>query len=124
MNNRRSLGRGNHEDEDVMRMTDRDKWGKIVRDAWIKWAMTQENPKASWLVPYDDLSEPDKEADRQIAEAVLQAMAISLNQERLPLAEKISEQEYTKGELNRFKDLQEAFFGILGQTTREQTIYE
>jgi len=46
--------------------------GQIVREAWVKWAKQQPNPKPSWLVPYDELSEADKEADRQIGEAVLQ----------------------------------------------------
>lgn len=50
-------------------VTDRDAGGRIVREAWVRWARTQPNPKPSWLVPYDDLSEPDKEADRQIFEA-------------------------------------------------------
>ncbi len=49
---------------------DRDTLGRMVREAWVRWAQTQPNPKASWLVPYDELSEPDKEADRQIGEAV------------------------------------------------------
>lgn len=49
----------------------RDRLGRIVREAWVKWARTQPKPKPSWLVPYDDLSEPDKEADRQIGEAVV-----------------------------------------------------
>ena len=49
---------------------DRDRLGRIVREAWVKWAQTQPNPKPSWLVPYDELSEPDKEADRQIGETV------------------------------------------------------
>ena len=52
---------------------DRDKLGRIVREAWIVWAKTQPNPKESWLVPYDNLSESDKEADRQIGEAVIAA---------------------------------------------------
>lgn len=47
--------------------------GRMVREAWVMWALTQPNPKASWLAPYDDLSEPDKEADRQIGETVWQA---------------------------------------------------
>lgn len=42
----------------------------MVRETWVRWAQTQPNPKPSWLAPYDDLSEPDKEADRQIGEAV------------------------------------------------------
>jgi len=49
---------------------DRDKLGRLVREAWIRWAGTQPSPKPSWLVPYDEISEPDKEADRQIGEAI------------------------------------------------------
>lgn len=50
----------------------RDFLGQIVREAWVKWAKQQPNPKPSWLAPYDKLSEADKEADRQIGEAVAQ----------------------------------------------------
>ncbi len=49
---------------------DRDTAGRMVREAWVRWAETQPSPKLSWLLPYDDLSEPDKEADRQIGEAI------------------------------------------------------
>jgi hypothetical protein len=48
----------------------RDTLGRMVREAWVRWAQTQDNPKPSWLVPYDDLEEQDKEADRQIGEAI------------------------------------------------------
>lgn len=48
----------------------RDLLGEAVRDAWIRWASSQPNPKPTWLVPYGDLSEPDKEADRQIGEHI------------------------------------------------------
>jgi len=51
-----------------------DALGRIVRDAWIRWARKQPHPKASWLVPYDKLSEADKEADRQIGMAVEEAV--------------------------------------------------
>lgn len=51
-------------------VVDRDYGGRLVREAWVRWALTQPNPKPTWLVPYDELSEPDKEADRQIAEAL------------------------------------------------------
>lgn len=44
----------------------RDYLGRIVRQLWIQWAEMQSNPKPSWLVPYDQLSEADKEADRMI----------------------------------------------------------
>lgn len=48
----------------------RDDLGRMVREAWVRWAQTQPNPKPTWLVPYSELPEPDKEADRQIGEAV------------------------------------------------------
>jgi hypothetical protein len=50
---------------------DRDTLGRFVREAWVRWALAQPHPKPSWLVPYDDLSEADKEADRQIGEAIV-----------------------------------------------------
>jgi hypothetical protein len=53
---------------------DRERLGRVVREAWIKWARQQPSPKASWLVPWDGLSDPDKEVDRQIAEAVAAAL--------------------------------------------------
>lgn len=49
---------------------DRDVLGRMVREAWVRWAQTQPNPKPTWLVPYADLDECDREADRQIGEAV------------------------------------------------------
>jgi hypothetical protein len=49
---------------------DRETLGRMVREAWVRWALTQPSPKPSWLVPYDALDEPDKEADRQIGESV------------------------------------------------------
>lgn len=49
---------------------DRDTLGRFVREAWVRWAETQPSPKPSWLLPYDDLAEIDKEADRQIGEDI------------------------------------------------------
>lgn len=49
---------------------DRDLLGRFVREAWVRWAQAQPDPKPSWLVPYDELAEPDKEADRQIGETI------------------------------------------------------
>jgi hypothetical protein len=51
---------------------DRDWLGRMVRHAWVEWAKTQDAPKAHWLLPYDELSEPDKEADRQIGEYLIE----------------------------------------------------
>ncbi len=48
----------------------RDNLGRVVREAWVNWAKTQTYCKDSWLVPWNDLSENDREADRQIGEAV------------------------------------------------------
>ena len=48
----------------------RDRLGRRVREIWIVWAREQPNPKASWLVPYDDLTEPEKEVDRRIGAAI------------------------------------------------------
>lgn len=47
-----------------------DALGRLVRETWIGWALQQPDPKPSWLVPYDHLSERDKEADRCIGKAV------------------------------------------------------
>ncbi|WP_186214671.1 hypothetical protein [Burkholderia gladioli] len=44
--------------------------GAMVRNAWVKWARQQPSTKSTWLVPYEQLAEADKEADRQIGEAV------------------------------------------------------
>lgn len=42
--------------------------GKRVRAVWAQWAREQPNPKPSWLLPWDKLSEPDREVDRRIGE--------------------------------------------------------
>ena len=92
-----------------MTTEDRDTLGRVVRDAWIAWARTQSDPKPSWLVPYDKLSEDDKEADRQIAETVL----ADLNARRIWLAEKKSRGGLTVGEAEEFTVLQEGCFAAL-----------
>ncbi len=48
---------------------DRESGGKLVRETWIAWSKEQPNPKPSWLVSWEELSEPDKEVDRRIWEA-------------------------------------------------------
>lgn len=44
----------------------RESLGKRVRSLWVAWAEQQPHPKASWLVPWDGLTEPEKEVDRLI----------------------------------------------------------
>lgn len=47
---------------------DREHLGQEVRAEWVAWAREQPNPKPSWLVPWEGLSEPDREVDRRIGE--------------------------------------------------------
>lgn len=49
----------------------RDELGQVVRLSWIRWAAQQAAPKPSWLLPWANLDEPSREADRQIGEALL-----------------------------------------------------
>jgi len=58
---------------------DREYLAREVRVAWVRWAEQQANPKPSWLVPYDGLSEPDKEADRQIGEHIQSIVLAALS---------------------------------------------
>ena len=48
----------------------RDSLGRRVREVWIHWASQQNSPKSSWLVPWDQLSESEREVDRQIGESL------------------------------------------------------
>jgi hypothetical protein len=51
--------------------TNREDGGKLVRGAWIKWARTQPDPKHSWLIPWEKLSEEEKEAECQVWETIV-----------------------------------------------------
>lgn len=61
-------------DEDMGPKSGKEKFrnflGRLVREAWVRWALTQPSPKPSWIEPWENLAEPDKEADRQIGEAI------------------------------------------------------
>lgn len=57
------------------KMSNREELGRLVREVWIEWAREQPNPKPSWLVPWEDLSEPDREVDRRIGERLAAAGA-------------------------------------------------
>lgn len=50
---------------------DREMLGREVRAVWIEWAREQPSPKASWLEPWERLSEPDREVDRRIGERLV-----------------------------------------------------
>lgn len=51
-------------------MKSREELGQLVRKVWIEWARQQPDPKPSWLVPWEQLSEADKEVDRRIGEVL------------------------------------------------------
>lgn len=59
--------------------------GRLVRDVWVAWACERENPKNSWLVPWDELDDSQREVDIRIGEAV--AIAVRA-QSRLDVLEK------------------------------------
>jgi hypothetical protein len=62
---------GSQEDDFGAWCTQRREWlGRIVREVWVRWAKEQPEPKPSWLVPWDGLTEPEQEVDRRIGEAV------------------------------------------------------
>jgi hypothetical protein len=69
----------------------REDGGKLVRDAWIEWAQSESDPKPSWLVPWDGLREPDKEADRQIWEKIVDPYAPLTPHELKYLAQLVDE---------------------------------
>lgn len=52
--------------------------GRIVREAWVRWARLQPSPKPSWLVPYDELCEADRDADDMIGESVARAVMLAI----------------------------------------------
>jgi hypothetical protein len=53
-----------------MKDEDREQCGRIVRRVWVEWAREQPNPKPSWLLPWEELSEPDREVARRIGETL------------------------------------------------------
>lgn len=60
-----------------------DELARAAREAWVKWASVHlvDRMKPQYMVLYDDLSERDKECNRQVAKAVVTKLALmSLNQ--------------------------------------------
>lgn len=49
----------------------RELYGREVRHVWMQWAKEQPNPKPSWLVDWDVLTEAEREVDRRIGEALV-----------------------------------------------------
>lgn len=83
---------------------DRDAGGRLVRDAWISWASVQPAPKESWLLPYDELSEPDKEADRIIAEWISLPLIARAERAEQQLAAEREAHAQTRGDRDNLKE--------------------
>ena len=63
-------------------MPSREDLGRLVRQAWVQWAYEQPVRKPSWLVPWCDLSEPQREVDRRIGERIATVVADDLRTQR------------------------------------------
>lgn len=74
----------------------RDEVGKIVRDVWIKWAHEQRSQKTSWFVPYEELTEADKEVDRRIGETLYD---LGIEQGKASLKQELSDCQTERGNL-------------------------
>lgn len=46
--------------------------GRLVRQVWLDWAREQENPKASWLLSWEDLDDGQREVDMRIGEVLFE----------------------------------------------------
>lgn len=63
-------------------MTDnREALGRLVREVWVEWAAEQPGAKPSWLAPWEDLDDGQREVDMRIG-ATVAAMARAAEQER------------------------------------------
>lgn len=55
----------------MMTSEQREHYGRLVRETWVKYCLETGDTKPSHIAPWEQLSEWDKEADRRIAEALL-----------------------------------------------------
>jgi hypothetical protein len=54
--------------------------GRVVREAWVEWAEEQPDPKPSWLIPWEQLSESQREVDMRIGLTVAKELLDLLEQ--------------------------------------------
>lgn len=47
--------------------------GRSVRQVWVEWAAEQADPKPSWLLPWEELDDGQKEVDMRIGAALFEA---------------------------------------------------
>lgn len=48
----------------------RERWGRVVRQAWVGYCVANGDTKPSHIAPWEELSEFDREADRVIGETM------------------------------------------------------
>lgn len=58
---------------DVIPGEPRELIGRMVRQIWVNWAQEQPNPKASWLLPWEELDKGQQEVDMRIGAALFEA---------------------------------------------------
>ena len=46
--------------------------GRMVRQEWVEWAKEQPNPKPSWLIPWEELDDGQREVDMRIGETLFE----------------------------------------------------
>lgn len=56
--------------------------GQLVRDVWVKWAKDQLNPKPSWLIPWEELDQGQRQVDCEIGEAIARVVVNHQNKLR------------------------------------------
>lgn len=47
--------------------------GRLVRQVWVEWAQEQPDPKPSWLLPWEELDDGQREVDMRIGTALFDA---------------------------------------------------
>ena len=93
-------------------MPNRDQLGELVRLAWIEWALEQPDTDPTWVVPWAEMSEEDKEAGRRIGEFV----ANVLNKQYHPLDLYQEEVQRTVGTKDYIETVVMTAMGLAGET--------
>lgn len=50
----------------------RESLGRLVRETWVAWAREQPDPKPSWLLPWEELDQGQREVDMRIGAALFE----------------------------------------------------
>ena len=58
----------------------REDGGRLVREAWVRWARQQPAPKPHHLLPWEGLSDPLREADQMIWEEIVAPYVVAIDE--------------------------------------------